>query len=114
MEGDFYGQGCLLGEDREEEKTENQILCAIRLDAFYVTVSSEMNFHLEGKLFKTQNILKGGEMSYTAGNLLNSGGKQPSGFQKPLKVTWFISCLLLQAFLTSKELYKALSAHRSA
>lgn len=53
-------------------------------------------------------------MSYTAGNLLNSGGKQPSGFQKPLKVTWFISCLLLQAFLTSKELYKALSAHRSA
>lgn len=53
-------------------------------------------------------------MSYPAGNLLNSGGKQPNGFQKPLKVTWFISCLLLQAFLASKELYKALSAHRPA
>lgn len=98
----------------EKTETENQILCVIRLDAFYVTVSSEMNFRLEGKLFKIQNILKGGEMSYPAENLLNSGGKQPSGFQKPLKVTWFISCLLLQAYLTSKELYKALSAHRPA
>lgn len=91
--------GTLMDKDvcLEKTETETQILCVRRLDVFYVTVSSEMNLPLEGKFLKIQNILKGSKMSHPAGNLLSSGGKQPSSFQKPLKVTRLISCLLLQA-----------------
>lgn len=58
----------------KKTETENQILCAKKLEVFYVSVSSEMNPHLEGKLPKIQNILKGGEMSHPGENLLSSGG----------------------------------------
>lgn len=87
-----------------------QILCVRRLDVFYVTVSSEMNLPFEGKFLKIQNIFKGSKMSHPAGNLLSSGGKQPTSFQKPLKVTRFISCSFSKHIITSKELYKTFSA----